>query len=125
MSEFIKNINTEEFEQLKNNSGLYLIDFWAEWCPPCRAMAPILEQLAPILPDVTFIKINVDDNQQLSGELEISSIPTFLLVKFTGDGQFKASSHILKKFIGAVPALDFKIALEKAIEESQASKSTE
>ncbi len=117
MSDLIKNINTAEFEELKSQKGLYLIDFWAEWCPPCKAMAPILEQIAPTIPRVNFIKIDIDENQQLSGELGVTSIPTFFLINMPGDGTFDPNKDIARKFVGAVPALDFKMAIESAVEQ--------
>ncbi len=52
-----------------------LVDFWASWCPPCRAMNPVIEALAK---DFKVCKVNVDSNQELAGRYQISSIPTFL-----------------------------------------------
>jgi thioredoxin 1 len=58
-----------------------LVDFWAEWCPPCRAMNPVLETLAK---DFKVCKVNVDTNQELAARYKIASIPTLLIFK---DGQ--------------------------------------
>lgn len=59
-----------------------LVDFWAEWCAPCKMLAPILDELATeYAGKIKFAKVNVDDNQQLAGQYRISSIPTLLLFK--------------------------------------------
>jgi len=64
-----------------------LVDFWAAWCPPCRAMEPILESLAR---DFKVCKVNIDSNHQLAGRYGVSSIPTLLVFK---DGQI-AAQHV-------------------------------
>lgn len=68
-------------ELVKNNKGLALVDFWAVWCGPCQMQAPIIEELANELDDVTIGKVNVDEQQELAAEYEISSIPTIMLFK--------------------------------------------
>jgi thioredoxin 1 len=64
-----------------------LVDFWAEWCPPCRAMNPVIEALAK---DFKVCKVNVDNNQELAAHYKITSIPTLLIFK---DGQV-ARQHV-------------------------------
>jgi len=79
----IININENNFEEEVVKSSLpYLVDFWAEWCGPCKNLAPILEEISDELKDKVKIgKINIDDNQELAAKFSIRSIPTMILFK--------------------------------------------
>ncbi|NQT93875.1 MAG: thioredoxin [Lentisphaerae bacterium] len=80
-----------------------VVDFWAEWCGPCRAVAPILDELASELNgQLTIAKVNVDDNQQLAAEFGIRSIPTLLVFK---------GGVVQEQIVGALP----KAALQEKI----------
>lgn len=62
------------------SKGKVAVDFWAEWCGPCKMVAPILEALAEDFPEqITIYKVNADDNSGLAAELKISSIPTIVV----------------------------------------------
>lgn len=83
MSEHIKHITDASFEAdvLKSDKPV-LLDFWAEWCGPCKQIAPILEDLAKEYDGkVVIAKIDVDKNQQVSGKFGIRGIPTLILFK--------------------------------------------
>ncbi len=91
-------------EALSRESGLMMVDFWAEWCGPCKAIAPVLEDLAQESAGrVTLAKVNVDENPGLAARYGIRSIPTILFVK-----QGKVADQV----IGAVPRAKLKAKLD-------------
>ncbi len=82
-------------EALAATQGLVMIDFWAAWCGPCRAIAPVLEQIAEASEGrVTLMKVNVDANPGLAARYDIRSIPTVLFVK---------QGTVVDRIVGAVP----------------------
>lgn len=97
------------FEETVLNSGqVTVVDFWAQWCGPCRAIAPIIEDLADEFAGRAQVgKVDVDSNQELAMQYSIRSIPTILIMK---DGQ------VVDKHVGAItkPALKAKIEQQLA-----------
>ena len=83
MNDKIKVVNDESFEtDVVNSSKPVLVDFWAEWCAPCKALSPILDEIVNEYDDrVTIAKVNVDDNIQIPPKYGIRGIPTMLLFK--------------------------------------------
>jgi thioredoxin 1 len=91
----IIDLNDSNFEQTISAENLTLVDFWAEWCGPCKSMHPIFESLAKQYPNVKFARVNVDQNQNISMKFAVQSIPTFIMFK---------SGKIIDKMMGAVGA---------------------
>ena len=77
----VKKINQQEFENAKRNEGLLLLDFYADWCGPCKMVAPVVEEIAELRGDVFVAKINVDEEEALARSLGIVSIPTLILME--------------------------------------------
>lgn len=76
------NIENNFNEQVINNKGLTIVDFWAPWCGPCKMFGPIFENISNIKSDIKFCKLNVDeDSQDISKEYGVMSIPTIILFK--------------------------------------------
>lgn len=73
--------NKDNLEGLINSEKPTIVDFWAEWCGPCRALVPILEDLAKENPGIQVVKVNVDDNAELSAQYGIRSIPAVFIYK--------------------------------------------
>jgi len=78
-NEPVVEVTESEFNEIVNNGHrLVVVDFFAEWCMPCLMMAPIIDDLAERMKDVKFVKINVDENNEISQKYEVRSIPTMI-----------------------------------------------
>ena len=77
----VMQINRQNFEQVKQNEKPVLLDFYADWCGPCRMVSPIVDEIAEENPQYLVGKINVDAEQELAGEFGVFSIPTLVVMK--------------------------------------------
>ena len=91
----LKHFTRETFEKELNGGALMLVDFWAEWCGPCRMLGPVIDQLGNELTDVKVCKIDVDANQELAGKYKVETIPT--LVVLEGGKEIKRSVGVQPK----------------------------
>ncbi|MDO4415797.1 MAG: thioredoxin [Erysipelotrichaceae bacterium] len=73
--------NEEEFDQILKDNEAVFVDFYADWCGPCKMVSPIVEELAGERTDVKFIKVNVDDLPEVAERFGIMSIPTLIYFK--------------------------------------------
>jgi thioredoxin len=74
-------ITSQNFKDVVEKDGIVLIDWWAPWCGPCRVFGPTFEKVAGKHPDITFGKVNTEDQQDLAAAFEIRSIPTLMILR--------------------------------------------
>jgi thioredoxin 1 len=105
MGENIKQLTTGNFaEEIEQFNGTAVVDFWAPWCGPCRAIAPIIDEIARDFGAVKVAKVNIDDHPELAEKFNVSSIPRVL---YFNNGQLKET------IIGAAPKKKFVDALQR------------
>ena len=104
-------ITADTFEDIINKNDIVIVDFWAEWCGPCKSFAPIYDEVSEQYDDIVFGKIDTEAEQELGAHFQIRSIPTLMIfreqvVLFSQPGRMNATQ--LKEVIGKVADLDMK-----------------
>jgi thioredoxin 1 len=116
-------LTAETFEQSVTAPGITIIDFWADWCGPCKAFAPVYEQSSEAHPDVVFAKVDTEAEQMIAAEFEIRSIPTIMLFR-DGIPLFRQAGalpgHALEDIITQAQALDMDAIRREIAEQEQA-----
>ena len=77
----VMELTSHDFDQKKSENELLLVDFWAEWCGPCKSMHPIFSRMAKKYKSVRFARVNVDNAQDIAIRYGVQSIPTFIMFK--------------------------------------------
>ncbi len=104
MSEKIANLTTENFKSILSASPTpVLVDFWAPWCGPCKAIAPILEELATEMDGkLKIAKVNIDDHEAVAAEFSVRAIPTMIIFK---------GGQVVETLVGMMPKATLKAKL--------------
>ncbi|MFB6099763.1 MAG: thioredoxin [Candidatus Nanohalobium sp.] len=97
-------IDSGKMEEVQNSDEYWVVDFWAEWCGPCKKLAPVYEEVSEEVEDVNFGKVDMEENQELGTELGVRALPTLVILK---DGEEVARTS------GAMPKQKLKNWVEE------------
>jgi len=98
-------LSEENFEETINNNDFVIVDFWAQWCGPCKSFAPTYEKISAEFPDIVFGKVNTEEEQGIAAHFQIRSIPTLMMFR---------EQIIIYSEAGALPEPAFKDIVERA-----------
>ena len=90
----VQKVDLQNFDSIRNQEKPVLLDFYADWCGPCRMVGPIIEQIADERDDIIVGKVNVDENPELASQFGVMSIPTLVVLK---------NGEIANQSVGALP----------------------
>jgi len=113
-------ITLETFEETVTKEGIVFVDFWADWCGPCKMFAPVFEKAAEDNPDITFAKVDTEAEQVIAQQAQITSIPTLMafrdgILVFRQPGALNPQQF--NELIGAVKDLDMDEVRQKIAEQ--------
>jgi thioredoxin 1 len=120
-------LTKDDFKDTVEKPGIVFIDWWAEWCGPCRGFAPVYERVAEANPEITFAKIDTDQEQELAAAFNINSIPTLMIFRdgiplFAQPGALPQEA--LEELVRKARALDMD-EVRKAVAQKQAAEGSE
>ncbi len=118
-------ITSKTFEETIEKNDIVIVDFWAEWCGPCKSFAPIYEEVSNKFDDIVFGKIDTEAEQELGAHFQIRSIPTLMIFReqvviFSQPGMLNAQQ--LEEVIGKVKEIDMKKVHEEIAAQEQEQK---
>lgn len=102
-----KTLTSSEFESIINENELVFIDFWAEWCAPCKQFSKVYEQVSDQFPGIVFAKVNIEEQQDLADFFEIRSIPHLMVFK---------DSIVIYSDAGSMPESTLKELAQQALD---------
>lgn len=99
------NLTHDNFQQTIEDNDIVIIDFWASWCGPCQSFAPVFDAASEQHSDVTFAKVNTEEERELAGSFQIRSIPTLMIIR---------ENVVIFSQAGALPPAALEEVLDKA-----------
>lgn len=119
-----QDITAQEFNEVISNNDIVIVDFWAEWCGPCKSFAPVYDKVSGNHDDIVFAKVDTEQEQELAGHFQIRSIPTLMVfreqvVLFAQPGML--TEEQLEDVISKVREVDMAKVHEEIANQEQAS----
>lgn len=91
----VQELDADELEEAFNSDETWIIDFWADWCQPCKVLAPVFEEVSEEFDDINFGKVDMEANQEAGGKHGVRALPTLLMVR--NGNEIARASGAMKK----------------------------